>query len=98
MNMDKEFIQYLSQAKSTTGGTSLVTMYIPGNTDLWLVSSTLSSELSTSQNIKSKPVKKGVQSALKAAQNQIKMWNGSKAPSNGLVLCSGDIMEGKSCF
>lgn len=34
MNMDKELIQYLSQAKSTTGGTSLVTMYIPGNTDL----------------------------------------------------------------
>ena len=96
--MQKELIQYLSLAKSTTGGTSLVTMYIPGNSDLWLVSSTLSSELSTSQNIKSKHVKKGVQSALKAAQYQIKMWKSNKSPPNGLVLCSGDIMENRSCF
>lgn len=32
--MEKNLVQYLSLAKSATGGTSLVTMYIPGNTSL----------------------------------------------------------------
>lgn len=90
-----ETIEVLSSAKSITGGTSLVTLYVPGNSNLINVSSQLNKELSTSQNIKSKAVRDAVQSALKSGQHKIKSLSGHKTSENGFVLCCGEI---KSCI
>lgn len=49
----------------------------------------MTSELSTASNIKSKAVRKDVEHALRSAIYQIKNYKESKAPVNGLVLCSG---------
>ena len=46
-----DLIKEMSEATSETGGTSLPTLLIPGNTQLSLISSQLVNELSTSQNI-----------------------------------------------
>ena len=96
MTMNKDILKQLQNAKALAGGTSLVTYYMPANSALWLASHTLTSELSTSQNIKSKSVKKGVQSALKMGIQRLKTCKLMKAPENGLVLCAGDIIENKS--
>ena len=89
----EKVINSLSQSKSVTGGTSLITVYIPSNTDLWLSSSMLNSELSTAHNIKSKSVRKGVIAALKTCIYKLKSYNKHTAPDNGLVLCAGDIIN-----
>lgn len=88
--MDYQFIRDLGSARSNSGGTSLVTMYVPSNFALSLVSEKLTSELSTAPNIKSKAVRKDVISALKSAMSALKSYNKHQAPSNGLVLCAGD--------
>lgn len=87
-----ETLNLLRDAKSISSGTSLITLYVPGNTSMSIVSNQLSSELSTSQNIKSKSVRSGVQSAIKSCQQQIKLL-GTTAPENGLVLCAGEIQS-----
>lgn len=95
-NMETTFdiVKELSEARSNTGATTLVTLYVPGNTNLSLVSSQISTELSTSQNIKNKNVRDSVYSALKSGQQKIKSYNGHRSPENGFVLCAGEI---KSC-
>lgn len=85
-----ELIKKLSQVKSETGGTSLITLYVPSLSNLSIVSNQINSELSTSQNIKSKTVRNSVQNALKCAQLQLKSLK-SIAPENGLVICSGAV-------
>lgn len=89
-----DVVQKLSNAKSITGGTSLITIYVPPLMNLSLISNQLNSELSTSQNIKNKTVKSSVQNSIKCAQQQLKLIN-QTAPSNGLVICSGLI---ESCI
>lgn len=86
-----EFVEKLSQLSSASRGTSLITMYIPGNYALSLVSDKLKCELSTASNIKSKNVRNDVITAIKSAQNSLKSYN-LMAPENGLVLCSGEPM------
>lgn len=49
----------------------------------------LTQELSTSQNIKSKQVRKLVKTALKQGLQQLKQVK--SVPENGLILCSGEI-------
>jgi len=95
MEIQLKDIQQLAKATSVSGGTSLVTYYVPSNSDIWLVTDTLNSELSTAQNIKNKTVRKGVISALRSAMYQLKAYTSAKAPENGLVLCAGEI---KSCL
>ena len=85
-----DIVKNLSLAKSYTGATSLITLYIPSLTNLSLVTNQLNSELSTSQNIKNKNVKQSVQNAIKCAQQQLKSLN-TIAPENGLGICSGTI-------
>ena len=47
-------------------GTNLVSLYIPGNTDMADILNMLRQEYSISQNIKSKQVRKGVMAAIDA--------------------------------
>lgn len=83
-------IQELLNAKSHTGGTSLITLYVPGNTNMNIVTQQLNSELATSQNIKSKQVRTSVQSAIKSGLQQIKLLP-PKVPENGFVMCAGEL-------
>ena len=88
--VDYTFVRELSQSLSTSGGTSLITMYIPSCYSLSLASEKLTSELSTAPNIKSKAVRKNVISAIKSAQMALKSYKHHNAPLNGLVLCAGE--------
>ena len=96
MKSNKELVEYLSQARSASGGTSLITIYLPGDYNIWLASDLLTQERSTASNIKDKKVRKDVFAALKSSMYQLKMYKKANAPKNGLVLCAGYI-EQKSC-
>lgn len=103
MYSPNNLVKDLSQARSSSKGTSLITLYVPSGINLGLVSTQLTQELSTSQNIKSKHVRSDVQSALRSGLQKIKSLPGHNAPENGFVLCSGhfDVItsstELKSC-
>ena len=88
--MDYQSLRNIDSAKSASGGTSLITLYIPSNYAMSLVSEKLMSELSTASNIKNKNVRKDVISALKSAMSTIKSYNKYVAPENGLILCAGE--------
>lgn len=90
MTESKEFIQWLSNLKSETGGTSLVTYYIPAGYPLALITKKINTELSTGNNIKDKNVSKAVITALKSASQLLKTSKFHTAPNNGLVLCAGE--------
>ncbi|AYV75969.1 MAG: hypothetical protein Terrestrivirus4_17 [Terrestrivirus sp.] len=89
MYSPQDTVKDLSLARSSSRGTSLITLYVPAGISLDLVSGTLNYEMSTSQNIKSKQVRSDVQSALRSGLQKIKMLPGHKAPENGFVLCAG---------
>lgn len=82
-------VKDLSLARSSSKGTSLITLYVPAGISLDLVTGTLTHEMSTSQNIKSKQVRSDVQSALRSGLQKIKMLPGHKASENGFILCAG---------
>ena len=86
---DKSVVQELLKASSLTRGTSLVTIYVPGDSNLSQVVTKLRNELSTSQNIKDKTVRSSVQSALKSGLHKLKSY--CSVPENGFVLCAGEI-------
>jgi peptide chain release factor subunit 1 len=86
-----EVIKNLAESRSVTRGTSLVTIYVPSNSQISLVTEKLNNELSTSMNIKSKDVRQAVQSALKSGMQLIKNYPAHCAPENGFVLCAGEI-------
>jgi peptide chain release factor subunit 1 len=90
-NTEKTVIDELCRATSQTRGTSLVTIYVPGNINLSQITSKITSELSKSQNIKDKSVRLSVQTALKSGLNKIKYHLQHKAPEKGFVLCAGEI-------
>ena len=90
--MNFESISELSKLRSQSGGTSLITYYIQGSSNFWLAVDKLNSELSTASNIKSKAVRKDVIQSLKGALYQLKKCKESKAPENGIVLCSGTTL------
>lgn len=85
----ESLIEKMRDATSASGGTSLVTVYIPSGYDLSISLDKLTSEMSTAHNIKSKIVRKDVITALKTALYQLKSYKPSRAPENGLVLCTG---------
>lgn len=86
----KDFVYWLSTVKSQTGGTSLVTYFIPGGYPIALISKRINSELSTGNNIKDKNVSKAVLTALKSSAQILKNSKLHNAPENGLVLCAGE--------
>ena len=86
-------IEKMRDAISASGGTSLITVYIPLGYDLSLSLDKLTCEMSTAHNIKSKIVRKDVIAALKTALYQLKNYKLSKALENGLVLCTGRTLN-----
>lgn len=72
----------------TSNGTSLISFYIKGGSDISIASNLLIKEMSASNNIKSKSVRKDVQSALRSMQHHLKTF--SAIPDNGLAIFSGN--------
>lgn len=90
MEATKELIKNLIELRSSTGGTSLVTMLIPSKYNLSIVTTKLTTELSTATNIKDKLVRSSTITALKSAIGALRMSKLHTAPENGLVLCAGE--------
>ncbi len=92
---DLNFVNLLSHARSDSGGTSLITLYVSaGLNNTWLASEQLSSELGTATNIKSKCVRKSVINSLKSGIQKLKSFNSVERKmytKTGFVMCIGDI-------
>ena len=63
----EDYIRLLSQQQSLSGGTSLITMYIPLNGRVSLSKQKLTSEMGLVSNIKPNVVQKHTKTALKSA-------------------------------
>ena len=63
----EDYIRLLSQQQSLSGGSSLITMYIPPNSRVSLSKQKLTNEIGLVSNIKSKVVQKHTKTALKSA-------------------------------
>jgi len=96
MNLEQT-ITILSQLKSQSNGTSLITYYLQGGSSMWLAVDKLNNELSTASNIKSRVVRKDVEQAIRSSLYQLKNCKSQTVPENGFVLCSGNVIENKCC-
>lgn len=85
----KKLIKQLAAIKGRH--TELVTVYVPIGANLHEVINQLRTEQSTAENIKSKPVRKNVVSALDKIIRELQMYK--KTPANGLALFAGNISE-----
>ena len=63
----EDYIRLLSEQQTLSGGTSLITMYIPPNGRVSLSKQKLTNEMGLVSNIKSKVVQKHTKTALKSA-------------------------------
>ena len=71
--------------------TELVTIYVPAGFSLDKVMSQVKNEQSTAMNIKSKPVKKNVMSALERIIQHLKLYK--RTPENGLAIFCGNVSD-----
>ncbi len=71
--------------------TELVTVYVPAGYSLNEINTQLSQEQGTADNIKSKPVRKNVTTALDKISRHLQLYK--KTPENGLALFCGNISE-----
>lgn len=71
--------------------TELVTIYVPAGSSLDKTMSQVKNEQSTAMNIKSKPVKKNVMSALERIIQHLKLYK--KTPENGLAIFCGNVSD-----
>jgi peptide chain release factor subunit 1 len=85
----RKLIKQLSYIKGRH--TELVTVYVPVGANLHEISNQLRSEQSTAENIKSKPVRKNVVSALEKIIRELQMFK--KTPPHGLAIFCGNISE-----
>lgn len=85
-------IKTLATHRSVCNSTSLVTMYIPGNTRVCDITKMVNSEISKVHNIKSRQTRQDVQDALQAILTNVKSV--SQFPSNGVALFAGSTTEG----
>lgn len=82
----------LEQIQSIKGRhTELVTVYIPAGANLHDIVTTLRQEQGTADNIKSKPVRKNVVSALEKIVRHLGFYR--KTPENGLAVFCGNTSE-----
>ena len=80
-------LQRIADLESVRGvGTSLISLYVSGGSDLSSVKESITKELSASSNIKSKSVRKEVQCSLRSLQNYVK---GITCPARGIAIFSG---------
>ena len=84
----KKMLKKLSNYESNNS-TSMVSLFIPKDYDIWLVSKKINDELGTASNIKSRENRQSVISALKSIQFHLKLFK--EAPANGLVIYCGEI-------
>lgn len=85
----KKIIKSLSNIKGRH--TELVTVYVPANYQLSEIMGQLRSEQSTAENIKSKPVRKNVVTALEKIMRHLQLYK--HTPANGLALFCGNASE-----
>lgn len=71
--------------------TELVTVYVPAGFNLNKVVEQIRSEQGTSQNIKSKAVRKNVMGALEKILQHLKLYK--KTPENGVAIFSGNVSD-----
>ncbi len=71
--------------------TELVTVYVPAGYNLHEITSQLKQEQGTSENIKSKSVRKNVTTALEKIMRHIQLYK--QTPENGLALFCGNVSE-----
>ena len=83
-----EFKRKIKFLKKQQGqGTELISVYIPPNANVNETSSKLKDEYGQAMNIKSKPTRKNVQSAIERIIHILKGVN--KAPDNGIAVFAG---------
>src|SRR3989338_1149256 len=85
----KKLIKQLAAIKGRH--TELVTVYVPVGANLHEIINQLRNEQSTAENIKSKPVRKNVVSALDKIIRELQMFR--KTPEHGLACFSGNTSE-----
>jgi len=88
----KELKMLLEELEKIRGrGTELVSVYIPAEYNINEITSLISSEISTAENIKSKTTRKNVISALEKIGQRLKHYQ--KTPENGLVIFCGNVSQ-----
>ena len=85
----KKLVDKLAEIKGRH--TELVTVYVPVNYSLSEIISTLRNEQSTAENIKSKPVRKNVTSALDKIIRHLQLYK--RTPEHGLAIFCGNLSE-----
>lgn len=85
----KKLIKNLGSIKGRH--TELVSVYVPAGYNINEISSQLRGEQSTAENIKSKPVRKNVTSALEKIMRHLQLYK--KTPEHGLAVFCGNISE-----
>ncbi|RLI96740.1 MAG: peptide chain release factor 1 [Candidatus Aenigmatarchaeota archaeon] len=85
----KKLIKLLESKKGRH--TELVTVYVPSGYSLHEVSNQLKQEQSTASNIKSKPVRKNVMTALEKIMRHLQLYR--KTPEHGLAIFCGNVSE-----
>ena len=83
----KQIIKELEKIKGRH--TELVTVYVPAGFNLNVITSHLSQELGTAQNIKSKTTRKNVINALEKVLQELKKYK--KTPENGMAIFCGNV-------
>lgn len=69
----------------------MISLYMPQNQQIWLVSQKLTDELGASSNIKSRENRQSVQSALRSILARLKLYRAT--PDNGLVIFAGEVID-----
>ncbi len=85
----EEIVELLSNIRGMH--TELVTVLIPGGTNIYQVSNQLSAERSTAENIKSKQTRTAVTTALDTIVRKLKEFK--QTPPNGLAIFCGNVSE-----
>jgi len=85
----KKLVQQLEAMRGRH--TELVSVYIPAGTSLNDTNNILASEISLTQNVKSKAVRKNVIDALTKIVQHLKLYK--KTPEHGLAIFAGNVSE-----
>ncbi|MBI2675490.1 MAG: helix-turn-helix domain-containing protein [Candidatus Aenigmarchaeota archaeon] len=85
----REFIEKLDSIRGRH--TELVTVYVPAGNELTKTVVQLRNEQSTSENIKSKTVRKNVTGAIERILQQLKLYKST--PPNGMAIFAGNISD-----
>ena len=88
-------VKEIEGLKAYGGGTSLISIYIPGQTSqLQVMKENLKKEQGSASCIKSKRVGKAVREALTKLLEKLSQYKKSNLPKNGLAIFVGTVQEG----